>query len=197
MAISLDHGCKSEYQFTLADIGKNAYNEVICTSDSRVWYKFRITAWFDKFNEEERKVQASFNSRLYSDKYSSFAQFNVYTKVFVDEVQKSSKTINALNEDSDIAGATWTGDLEYNEDGTLECVVKATLSCTASQYYPPKSATVEIKVKFPNIDKLRNPSLKAEVNGNYVDCVVYARVNGEWVECTAHGYHNNEWKKGV
>ena len=76
-------------------------------------------------------------------------------------------------------------------------MVKATLSCSSSQVYPPKSATVEIKVKFPNIDKLRNPSLKAEANGNYVDCVAYAWINGEWVEPIAYAYHDNEWVKGV
>lgn len=197
MAISLDANRTSSHEFTVEEVGGYAFNEVKCDSDSKVAYKFCITAWFNKFKPEERKLNVSFNSRLYSDKYSSFAQFNVNTKVFVDDVQKASKTITSLNADTSVLGAMWSGDLEYNEDGTLECVVKATLSCTASQYYPPKSATVEIKVKFPNIDKLRNPSLKAEVNGNYEDCVVYARVNGEWVECTAHGYHNNEWKKGV
>ena len=197
MAITLDENRVSSHEFTVEEIGKYVFNEVKCSSSSEVAYKFRITAWFNEFKPEERKVNVSFNSRLYSDKYSSFAQYNVYTKVFVDDVQKASKTINSLNAGSDTAGGTWTGDLEYSEDGTLETVVKATLSCSSSQVYPPKSATVEIKVKFPNIDKLKNPSLKAEANGNYVDCVVYARVNGEWVECTAHGYHNNEWKKGV
>lgn len=197
MAISLDNKRVSSYDFSMEDIGEYAFNEVKCTSDSQVAYKFRITTWFDELLQDERKVKARFNSRLYSDAYSSFAQFNVITKVFVDDVQKSSKTINSLGTGSDVAGATWTGELEYAEDGTLECVVKATLSCSASQNYPPKSATVEIKVNFPNIDKLRNPSLRAKVNGEYVDCVSYAKVNGEWVECIAHAYHDNEWKKGV
>lgn len=197
MAISLDANRTSSHEFTVEEVGGYAFNEVKCNSDSSVAYKFCITAWFNEFKPEERKVNASFNSRLYSDKYSAFGQYNVYTKVFVDDVQKASKTITSLGAGSDVAGATWKGDLEYSEDGTLECVVKATLSCSSSGVHPPKSATVEIKVKFPNIDKLRNPSLKAEVNGNYVDCVAYARVGDKWVECTAHGYHNNEWKKGV
>lgn len=197
MAITLDANRVSSHEFIVEEIGKYVFNEVICSSSSDTSYKFRITAWFDALNESERKVKAQFNSRLYSDAYSSFTGYSVVTKVFVDNSQKSSKTISSLGVGTSTPGAVWSGELEYAEDGTLECIAKATLSCSSSGIYPPKAATVEIKIKFPNIKKLRNPSLKAEVNGNYEDCVVYARVNGEWVECTAHGYHNNEWKKGV
>ena len=197
MAISVDGGRVSSYSFKKEDIGSYVFNEVKCTSDSQVAYKFRITAWFDAIKEEERKVEVRFNSHLYSDPYSAFSSYNVVTKVLVDNSQVASKTITSLSKDSSVAGATWDSELEYAEDGTLECVVKATLSCTSSGIYPPKSANVEIKLTFPEISKLRNPTLKAQVNGQTVDCIAYARINGEWIECEAYGYQNGNFRKGV
>ena len=197
MAISLDKDRVSLHEFTKEEVGTYVFNEVKCTSDSQVSYKFRITAWFDKLFEDERKVKVRFNSRLYSDQLSSFAQYSVNTKVLVDDVQKASKTISSLGTNSNVAGATWEGELEYAENGTLESVVKATLSCTQSGIHPPKSANVDIKVKFPIIAKLKNPSLKGKVGDNFVDCIAYVYPNNAWIEAVAYSYHDNEWKKGV
>lgn len=197
MAISLDSNRKSSYEFIINDIGNYVFNEVKCTSNSAVAYKFRIAAWFDSLDEVNRKVKVRFNSRLYSDEYSSFSSYSVVTKVFVDGVQQSSKTITSLSTNSSVAGATWEDELQYDENGVIETNVKATLSCSSSAIYPPKSAIVEIALKFPNISKLKNPSLKVQKNGKLYDAVAYVFHNSKWIESVAYGRKDNNWKKGV
>ncbi|MDD6467239.1 MAG: hypothetical protein PUF50_03555 [Erysipelotrichaceae bacterium] len=196
MAISLDSNRKSSYTFTKDDIGNYVFNEVKCTSSSDVSYKFRISTWLDSIDEINRKVKVRFNSRLYSDAYSAFSSFNVVTKVFVDDVQKSSKTITSLDKNSNVAGATWSGELQYDENGIIETTVKATLSCSSSYIYAPKNATVEIKLKFPNIEKLKNPSLKVYANGKHVDAIAYVFHNKKWIESVAYGRRGKSWVKG-
>ena len=197
MAFVLDENRTTEYKFSESEIGTYAFNEDNCQSASNVSYKFRLTIWFNSIDKVNRKLNASANSRLWSGSGSAFSGYSVVTKVFVDGVESATKTIKSLDKGSNVAGAQWTGDLQYNEDGKAEATFKATLSCSSTAAYPPKSCEVQIKVAFADIEALSKKSFKVHINGEFKDSVAYVFTEDKWTEAVAYVRNENEWKEGA
>lgn len=160
------------------DVANNKYS-------SNAYYTLRLSAILNSINETALKANVTLKAILIS-RYIAWIDDTIEFKVAVDGVTKGSeKASSGGNSESSSTAktyVTWTGDIPYNEDGTLTATLTASTSDKNGVYSPPNQ-TAEIVATFPSIDIC---NMRIGVDGVVTEGKAYIGVDGVPRECDVY-----------
>ena len=138
---------------------------------SNYYYTEKLTAILNSIDKDNLKANVTLKNTLIS-RYIAWSQDDITFSVGVNDEIKASKTVNSGgNANSSSTSKTyveWTGDIPYNEDGTLTVTLFAKTTGHGSTYAPPNQSA-EIVAIFPFIPR---ESSISSIDGEYLGSAV-------------------------
>lgn len=149
-------------------------------------YTLTLQATLNSINTSALTANVTLSAVLKSSNYTAWSGDAIAFAVGVNGVTKNSANASSGGSSSSSTTtktyATWTGDIAYNNDGTLIAVLTASCS-DANGNYSPGDSTATINATFPAIDV-----------GDYLG-TAYVMVDGEWIQVVPYTSSGASWEK--
>lgn len=174
-------------QTLIQDEANNKYS-------SSYYHVLRLSVTLNFIDTEAMKANVTMQNTLIS-KYIAWSNDSIIFGLAINGESKGSKTVSsggdASNKNLSETYVEWSGDIPYNEDGTLTVTFTATSRDKNGATSPPNQ-TAEIVATFPPIEtsdihigsngSIQNGTVYVGVNGVPVKGEVYIALDGKWVK---------------
>lgn len=176
-------------------IGQTLTADVSYDTDNSWYYTNRLTVTLNSINQDALTANVTMKGTLIS-RYVAWSSDTIIFRLGVDGVTKASSSAGSGGDRYKASLSNtyvnWTGDIPYNEDGTLTAVLTFTTSDNNGVYSPPNQ-TAEIVATFPFIPR---ESKILSISGEYLGSEVTVsldRKNDEFTHKVEYSFAGSEW----